>query len=365
MDQVPTSSEKYPHQLGQSNLSNATQYSREPKYSCTTCSYSTNDRSNYRKHLKSKRHIKRCNSSTQDVVHCNDVETKTTYECSICKFKTNDKTKLTRHLDTKRHKNNAQLLSNDTKQTVEQHPTTTFIKDDQLAQFMNFTLHMLNAQKEEQKAEREQTNRIIQEQNKTILEVVKQVKQQSSQTTHNVAQHQSINNGIINHVNVNVLNEHCAAAPTLTDYITKAISDDETISLIKDGMKFHEIFEHKVVRPMKNLACSYRPMLLVRQRTKGRRRNLFVKTNDGWEDDSAEKMYITDSIDKAAITLHQNLKSKCESGEIALGPDAYMDMVFNVREPLLTDTKDDSIRNVMKVITDDLEIEKDDIIHTK
>lgn len=361
MDKVPTSSEKYPPQSGQINHINATQYSREPKYSCVACSYKTNDRSNYRKHLKSKRHIKRCNSSTNDVVSYCDIENKTTYECSICKFKTNDKAKLTRHLDTKRHNNNAQLLSKDTNNTVDQN-LTTFIKDDQLAQFMNFTLHMLNAQKEEQKAEREQTNRIIQEQNKTILEVVKQVKQQTSQTTHNVAQHQSINNGIINNINVNVLNEHCGAAPTLTDYITKAISDDETISLIKDGMKFHEIFEHKVVRPMKNLACSYRPMLLVRQRTKGRRRNIFVKTNDGWEDDTSEKMYITDSIDKAAITLHQNLKSKCESGEIAIGPDAYMDMVFNVREPLLTDTKDDSIRNVMKVITDDLEINKEDII---
>lgn len=343
---------------------------------CEICGYSTNNKSNYNKHLRSAKHINKTNPRKKTYV---------SYKCDVCDYNTDDKTKWNRHIKTKKHRersNKPHAESTHTPSPSIQHPPSpTHEKDEdiqtvieeseqedekpeldkssedintKLDKFMDFTLTMFNTVMQSQQG----LINSQEKQRKDDRELLREVLQKVGTTN-------TINNSgtfINNNVTVKLLNEQFSSAPSLVNYISQALSDQETISLIQDGKKFHEIFEHKVVTPMKGLNCSLRPLLLVKQKTKQRRQNLFVKTDDGWEDDSKDKDIFNSSIDNAACFLHKRFKDVFYNGGTDMSLEEYMDTVYNVREPLLTDKKTTSVQQVMKSVQDALEISKDDLV---
>lgn len=356
-------------------MSEANEKENIVEFHCKQCNYSTPYKTNYKRHLNSNKHFRVCNPE----------KIYPKYVCESCNFITNDKTKYNRHINTIKHKitisknqekntevsvNQENVIEessdesyyvNDKNSTTHQEYTSTYNVDndiesdgegikgdnqkgdenDRLMKFMDFTMKMFN------------------EQQKTILEIAKSMKN----TVNTVNQVNNVDNStIINNISVKVLDENYANTPSLDNYISMALSDDETISLIEKGHKFHEIFQHKVIRPMKYLTCSSRPLILVKQKTKARRKNLFVKTENGWRDDSAERQLLSDTIDNTAYNLHRILKKKFYKGETTMTMDEYMDTVFNIREPLLTETRVSSKQNVLRAIDDTLEVSKDEVI---
>ena len=353
---------------------------------CEMCGYSTNNKSNYNKHLRSAKHINKSNPRKKTYV---------SYNCDVCDFNTDDKTKWNRHIKTKKHRERSSnpvlahtppkpqqttppsiqhpqspppppvtekyeeihpIIIEETEQDDEKPELDKSSEDinTKLDKFMDFTLNMFNTVMQSQQG----LINSQEKQRKDDRELLREVLQKVGTTN-------TINNSgtfINNNVTVKLLNEQFSSAPSLVNYISQALSDQETISLIQDGKKFHEIFEHKVVTPMKGLNFSLRPLLLVKQKTKQRRQNLFVKTDDGWEDDSKDKDIFNSSIDNAACFLHKRFKDVFYKGGTDMSLEEYMDTVYNVREPLLTDKKTTSVQQVMKSVQDALEISKDDLV---
>lgn len=346
------------------------------KYTCLHCSYKTSNKSNYNKHLRSKKHKQRVGN-----IVIEEEPVYVEYTCDICNFSTRNKTGMKRHLKTMKHK-----------QRITDSETTTKVKDNvfeipsqvnEMKEFMKFTMevvtNLMQTQKEQiqtqkeqmqshkeqmendrkqREADRVQTTKMLEQQNNTILEVVKNA------TTTNNANTINQNNGTVIHNNITLklLNDNMGDVPSLSNFIATALSDDETISLVRDGMKFHEIFDYKIVKPMKRLNCTSRPLILVSQRSRNHRKNLYVKTDDGWEDDTMEKDILNSNIDNAAYMLHRKFKEEYRKNENNISLDEYMDYVYNIREPLLTESKTESKRNVMRSLTDSLEVAKDDVI---
>lgn len=329
------------------------------EFYCHKCNYRTRYKCNYQKHIVSKKHIRNTDKETKQYVE---------YVCEPCGFSTKNKTAFTRHKRTKRHLHNCSINnknhnSNNTLDTNDEETQVvegSIQKNDKFDQLVNLTMQVMSQMAERDaklqaqlSEERMKTSKLIEQQNNTIMEVVKKV----GNTTINQ------NNGTIinNKVSVELLNNNFPEVPSLSSYITQALSDKETISLIENGLRFHEIFEKKVVRPMHNLDCISRPLLIVKQRTKNQRKNLFVKTEDGWEDDTNENTILNNSIDNAAYNLHQLYRKEFYNGDIDSNLDEYMDKVFNVREPLLTDKRATSKKMIMDMVHNNLEVDKDDL----
>lgn len=348
----------------------STTFDVDGKYTCIHCSYKTSNKSNYNKHLKSKKHKQRVGNIIidEDPVY---VE----YTCDVCNFHTRNKTGLKRHLKTMKHKQ--RVIESEEAIKSKNNAVEKPSQVSEMKEFMKFTMevvsNLMQTQKEQmqthkeqmendrkqREAERVQTTKMLQQQNNTILEVVK-----NATTTNNNANTINQNNGTVIHNNITLklLNDNMGDVPSLSNFIATALSDDETISLVRDGMKFHEIFDYKIVKPMKRLNCTSRPLILVSQRSRNHRKNLYVKTDDGWEDDTMEKDILNSNIDNAAYMLHRKFKEEFRKNESNMSLDEYMDYVYNIREPLLTESKTESKRNVMRSLADSLEVAKDDVI---
>lgn len=65
------------------------------QYFCNCCCYTTNNNSNYRKHLETTRHLKKINNKL--------------FICSICDYKCNNKKDYDKHLETIKHKNMTEI----------------------------------------------------------------------------------------------------------------------------------------------------------------------------------------------------------------------------------------------------------------
>lgn len=311
-----------------------------PDYECKLCNYSTTRKSNFTKHCKTAKHLK-----NTECVH-------TQYECSICNFKTKDKTALRRHLLTNKHISNA-------KKTPQEQPehtqSTNVVQNDDVN-------HNQTQLQQSSSVSVDALTKIIENQNTTLLSVIDKLGNTITHTSNNV--NNNVNNfqNTYNMVTVNVLNDRFPDTPSLREYVNNALDDTETISLVRDGNKFHEIFDKRVIKPMRKLSHIERPLLFIKQRSRNHRKNIFVKTDNGWEDDTNQKSIIYDTIDNAAHNLHKIVRKKHKDGEFSpVSLEEYMDFVFNVREPLLTDCKEKSKSKVMKNLNDTLEVDKRDI----
>lgn len=338
--------------------------SKDNTFFCDICGFSTKYKYNYTKHLKSKKHLKRTTTF--------DKEYK--YICQPCNFTTNDKNNYNRHLKSKKHiqcnqeynHNHTHTIESSIQPTTSSPPSHTHTPNDNDD---SKTLQMLEILK--QVLDRQ--NNTMEKQNNTMENVLSKVLDNQIKPVNQVINNvQNIGGTHIvnNTITVEVLNERCPDAPTISQYVTDAMSNGDIIPMIKNGYKFHEIFENTIVNPMKEIDVSLRPLLMIRQKTKKRRKNLFIKTSDGWKDDTNDCEYVSNTMNYVSVDLHRKIKGQfnnnyIENGDIkdreAISYDEYSDMVYNVREPFLTDCKDKTKRLVIKSITDNLGVDKDEV----
>lgn len=346
------------------------QISKDNSFFCDICGFSTKYKYNYTKHLKSKKHLKRTTTF--------DKEYK--YICQECDFTTNDKNNYNRHLKSKKHIllcNKSSVRDNErsitpnidtdthtSQQTHTPQPVHTHndSDDNKTLQMLEILKHVLDRQSD-----------TMAKQNNTMENVLSKVLDSQSKPVNQVINNvQNIGGTHIvnNTITVEVLNERCPDAPTISQYVTDAMSNGDIIPMIKNGYKFHEIFENTIVNPMKEIDISLRPLLMIRQKTKKRRKNLFVKTSDGWKDDTNDCEYVSNTMNYVSVDLHRKIKGQfnnncIENGDIkgreAISYDEYSDMVYNVREPFLTDCKDKTKKLVIKSITENLEVDKNEV----
>lgn len=356
-----------------------------PKYVCEACGYSTFVKGNYDKHILTKKH-------QRNVIQLSvDVDNSIIYKCKTCNYETSFKSKWDKHLSTSKHIKNQQKQEhitskhqyNEDNVNVNNGNTVNKEETNDVINNIGAMMHMLSksftsmaeSQLEFQKKtmemhEKSQQNQLklnetnANTQNNMIENVMSKFIDAMKDVKTNNCTINNTNNGTINNTTINVqyLNQHCPDTPSLLNYMVNALSEPDVIHMLKHGSKFRDIFKLKIIDPMRHLSYTERPLLLVRQKTKQRRKNLFVKTEEGWEDDSEKKAITTSVIDNAVDHLHINVKDKFSKEELGVTFEEYMDLIFNVREPKLTEHRTQALSSIFEAINS-MEVDKGNLEH--
>ena len=73
---------------------------------CKDCNYKTEDKSNYKKHLESKKHLNNINKLAKSTKSTKSTKNEDNYICKECDYKTEDKSNYNKHLESKKHLKN-------------------------------------------------------------------------------------------------------------------------------------------------------------------------------------------------------------------------------------------------------------------
>ena len=217
-------------------------------YTCVICDYVSSNNSNYKKHLRTKKHLAKANSKS--IKWQPPSNTKCFKICEFCDYKASKKYNWEKHIKTTKHR---QKVAKSGKKVAKK-----VLEDDDSSTDMN-KLEMLA----------EQMNIIKSTLNKVV---------DNSQC------HTTINNNqTTNNISINLfLDKYCHNAQSLQDFV------DSVTFKLNDILNEDNLIENFVSRKMlKNLSdmpLTERPIHC----TDHRRRNFFVKDkNEGWVKDVA------------------------------------------------------------------------------
>jgi len=229
------------------------------KYSCNICNYTTSKQSDYKKHLRTAKHIRNENDSrlSQKVANV--------YECTCGKIYKYD-TGYYRHKKTCIHDVSVEPITQESLHTETNwiEIIQMLIKENQ--EIRNAMITQTNTMVEQHKA--------MTEQNKTLTEIVKN--QQPSNT--NTNSHNTISHN--NNYNITMF---------LADKCKDAQNMSEFIEVVKSKVDMMQIYEHGYVNGISKLFIDELKSMEVTERplhcTDERRNTFYVHNNDAWNKD--------------------------------------------------------------------------------
>ena len=229
-------------------------------YVCDLCDFKSSNKYDYSKHLSTLKHKKRL-STTQ--IDANDA-TPTKYICQKCNKPFNDRAGLWRH------NKKCMYLTNEEKY---QQVLELIAKEN--SEFKQFMI----------------------EQNKHMMEILKQ----SGNNSHNTTNIQHINNTTNNSFNLQFfLNETCKDAMTIMDFVSQLqvnIKDVEETGRLGFAEGISTIF----INGLKQINISDRPIHC----SDFKRETLYIKNNNEWNKEGDDKALLTNAIKHVA---HKNMK---------------------------------------------------------
>ena len=250
------------------------------KYSCNICNYTTSKQSDYKKHLRTAKHIRNENDSrlSQKVVNL--------YECTCGKIYKYD-TGYYRHKKTCIHDVSVEPITQESLHTETNwiEIIQMLIKENQ--EIRNAMITQTNTMVEQHKA--------MTEQNKTLTEIVKN--QQPSNT--NTNSHNTISHN--NNYNITMF---------LADKCKDAQNMSEFIEVVKSKVDMMQIYEHGYVNGISKLFIDELKSMEVTERplhcTDERRNTFYVHNNDAWNKDEDLK-----DTKKAISSVSQTNLQQC------------------------------------------------------
>jgi len=251
---------------------------------CEFCNYTTSDLTNYRKHLLTAKH-KRLSEKKN---YANECEKSTTisYYCECCDFNSRNKYDFNRHNQTKKHKLSSMVFK--TPDSIEKQPIekSTIHQDPQHTPSNIVTtdvvMELLKQNKEIQTSLVEQNKEL----HNKLLEMSKHSKI-INKTTNNITNNQ---------FNLNLfLNEECKNALNIEDFIKSlklTVSDIEETGKLGYTQGITRIF----VKALNDLDVNMRPFHC----TDIKRETVYIKDQDTWEKENAEKTKLRNVIKQLA-----------------------------------------------------------------
>jgi hypothetical protein len=242
-------------------------------YYCDTCSFQCSKKSNYDKHLLTRKH-KNATSMLHNATSNDDYGAKTSSGIKKCQKNAKresvcDCGKIFNHRSSLwRHKKNCLINvgeniegSSDIVELCKEYQKN----DTQKTDFKDLVILLLKENKEIQKS---------------FLDIIPQIKGNNTNSNNNI--NNTTNNLNNNHFNINMfLNEQCKNAMNLTDFINSLPITNETYdNTIENGLT--KTITSMVVNGLNNMDVLDRPIHC----TDPSRKTMYVKDNDIWEKDN-------------------------------------------------------------------------------
>ena len=297
-------------------------------YSCELCDYTCGNKTNYEKHLITRKHI-----NAYECLQNNNIKIQKKYTCSICNKEYDFRQSLYRHKKTCKEPISQNDLSNNN------------LSNAEMSYLKNLVLEVVknNTEIQKQNYELQKQNQEFQKQ---MFEICKNT------NTNNYINTNSHNNNKTFNLQV-FLNEECKDAMNMTEFINSIqvkLSDLENIS----NQGYIEGVSNILINHLNNTEMYKRPVHC----SDAKRETLYVKEEDKWEkegpDNKKMKRAVLGLEKKNFLMLNQWKEKypKCMDSE-STQSDAYMKMISK-----LMNGDEDNINKVIKKVAKEVVIEK-------
>lgn len=234
-------------------------------YECKRCNYITELRSNYNRHLKSKKHSKK---------H---------FTCEICNYSTDFISSYRRHLTTDKHKQNVDT----NKSSISQVSKTKFKMDSYECEYCNREFKSKKGLKQHMVSCKQNTNdnaiNVLKSDVKKMLGSVEELNKKTLSSIKNISSHVVPQNIVINNTfntfNIlNYLNNECSEAQSLDDFIS---------NVNMNAKELENFGIHGYIEGIKNMLVDKLGKLEVKKRplhcTDTKRLTFYLKNDKVWE----------------------------------------------------------------------------------
>jgi hypothetical protein len=302
---------------------------------CDICKYSTNDVTNYKKHLNTSKHKRMADITDNGKDPVDD--TNISYYCECCDFTTKNKYDFTRHNGTKKHKLNELKKCS----PIVEENSVLNIQSKSSDLNSEIVMELLKQNKEIQTTLLEQNKEL----QNTILEMSKQ---KSIINNTNITNNNQFNLAVF-------LNEDCKNALSIAEFVDSlklSVADIEETG----KLGFTEGITRIFVQALKDLDVKRRPIHC----TDSKRETVYIKDQDNWEKENAEKTKLRNAVKQIA---RKNLKMLPEWQEKNPGyryldtpeNEQYIQISLNALGPATPQEEikqeDKILRNVLKEVT--------------
>ena len=238
---------------------------------CEKCNYSTNKKTNFVRHLGSKKHKKKANL----IIQCEIM--KTQYTCVVCNFSTFRKTEYTRHHKTEKHLKKVGLNGD---------ANNVCICGKAYVYNSSYNKHIEQCEKYISSV-KDKVDMLSEMDNDKLMQFFNNIKKviDSGDTNNTIS---IVNNTIINNNNINMniyLNETFKNAMNITDFINSINYKNKNWYELCHG-NFFSSLGHLIINKLNELDIEQRPIHC----TDINNKVMYIKDRDLWDQDNNLKM---------------------------------------------------------------------------
>lgn len=290
------------------NIAKENKYIENKKFGCENCNYYTNNKTDYNKHLSTKKHIKK-NSFDCDISanFINNLSSKQ-FHCECGKLYKHRQSLYT-------HQKNCNFIKNENKNENE--------KEDEI-NYKEYFYTIMN----QIKSQGEQNN-ILQN---TLIELIPKIKNEKEMVNYNNQITQNNINNINQNLNINIfLNENCKDAMSIGDFVKNIQVSIEDLLLNKEKGIIEGI-SNLIIKHLKEIPLIQRPLWCSDKKKK----KLFIK-NVEWEEDidNIKTNQVIDNVSRIqSKNINKYIYDKPKWIENETVKDTYISIVKNATEPL-------------------------------
>jgi len=302
----------------------------QANFTCSICDYYTSRKNDYSRHLLTPKH---CNANKKQIQANTVAQNPQQHECGQCGKKYKHRSSLCKH---KKLCVNPEPLKIDT----------------------NLVIELLKQNKEKEMNDKEMMMTILKENSELktlILDMCKTMTATASSGTTN----NTINNTTNNNFNLNVfLNETCKDALNLADFVSSLqvkLKDLEETAKIGYTEGVSRIF----INGLNELEVNMRPIHC----SDAKRETLYIKNNDEWTKETADKSIITKAVKKVSNKNIQQIFEWQKKYPNYKDPeskqnDKYQEMLFTAMGGSTDDEQSKNLDKIIRNITKEVIINK-------
>jgi hypothetical protein len=322
------------------------QKNKQEIYRCELCDYICYHRSNYNRHILTKKHLNEMTYVKDTNVKNEDVYS---YVCNICKFECNKKSNYSIHLQSKKH---IQNIKENEKNTIINNKKIELEKNNNNMNIESFKNEVITTLMNQLSSVLEENNKnILAEQTKFLMDVAN--KTNTTNNTNNT----NIHNNNNKQFNMNVfLNETCKDAMNLSDFLENMHVSMEDME--KTGeLGFAKGMSRIIMNNLNAIDVCKRPIHC----SDVKRETLYVKNNGVWEKEDEERKRTKEIIYKVSCLNERQLikwrdlpRNKGYDKSDHTKNDEFMNLVMEINK-----LRDEEIDKVITAISKHVAIDKD------
>jgi len=330
------------------HLNNASDYIKSPKkdYMCGTCNKNYKSRYGLWKHKKTCT-LKDKNSNVKcDKVFEKVAKVSTKFTCEICEYNTFNKSDYTKHINTKKHKNKS--ISKKENQNENSILTTLDPSSNEIKVMTGLMVEIVKSNNELQK-QNQDFQKQTQDLQKQVLEICQKMQQPTITTnSHNTNSHNKTFNLQF------FLNEECKDAMNLSEFINSIqlkISDLENIGRVG----YVEGISNIIIKELNETQLNKRPVHC----SDVKRETIYIKEENKWEKDTEETKKMVKAVRDVNKKNYQLLANwKNTHPECTDSTSKQSEEYTNLVGEIVMDNDETNVKKVIKKVAKQIVIDK-------